>query len=488
MDVRPSDITALEDKVKKRNYLKYLSEIKLHHVRAFQDQKVTFDFPVSAIIGTNGGGKSTILGAAALAYKATKPGDYFPKSNVGDNSMSDWRIDYEIIDRNKQPQNSLNRNARFTSQKWRRDELLEREVVVFPIQRTVPAGEQTKYKKYIGIHRKEVIIEVLPEPICVAAGRILGKDLCKFKIARLKEGDADYLLLGMQKSNEYSQFHFGAGEASIITMVSKIEQASEQALILIEEIENGLHPVATEKMIDYLIDVAKRKKQQVIFTTHSEYALKILPPSAIWACLDGEAYQGRLSIDSLRAITGTIEKERVIFVEDRFAEDWVKDILRQFSLSVLETSEVHEAGGYPSIIEVLKHHNKNPTIGKKAKAVVDGDVELKEEEKKEPITCLPGDKPENEVFWFVKNNIEKFAAKIQQRCLCPNISEDQIIKFLKDVVIDTTDCHKYFRKFGEKIGYVSEITVRNAFISIYDEENKERLRDLFNFLTDVNSV
>lgn len=93
MDIRPSDIAELTEKVKKRSFGHYLTEIKLTNVRAFKGQKITLDFPVTAIIGTNGGGKSTILGAAALAYKAVKPGDFFPKSNVSDNSMADWRIE-----------------------------------------------------------------------------------------------------------------------------------------------------------------------------------------------------------------------------------------------------------------------------------------------------------------------------------------------------------------------------------------------------------
>jgi hypothetical protein len=46
----------------------------------------------------NGGGKSTVLGVAAFAYKETKPGSFFPKSSLGDNSMSEWNVEYELIE------------------------------------------------------------------------------------------------------------------------------------------------------------------------------------------------------------------------------------------------------------------------------------------------------------------------------------------------------------------------------------------------------
>jgi hypothetical protein len=113
--------------------------------------------------------------------------------------MANWRIDYDILDRTVQQKGSLNRNARFVSSKWRRDDLAERDVVIFPIQRTVPAGEQTRYKKFIGIYqRKDAVIEPLPSAICKAAGRMLGKDLANFKIAKLRKANEVYILIGYQ--------------------------------------------------------------------------------------------------------------------------------------------------------------------------------------------------------------------------------------------------------------------------------------------------
>ncbi|MGU3547096.1 ATP-dependent nuclease [Methylobacterium sp. A52T] len=473
MDIRPSDIAALTEKVKKRSFAHYLMEIKLANVRAFKGQKITLDFPVTAIIGTNGGGKSTILGAAALAYKAVKPGDFFPKSNVSDNSMADWRIEYELIDRSVDKSGTIARNARFVSAKWRREYLIDRDVVVVPIQRTVPASEQPRYKRFIGIYKEEgAVIEELSSDIRRRAGAVLGKNLKGYSVAKLKKEDNVYLMLGMQNENDYSQFHFGAGEASVIEMISSIEQAPDQALILIEEIENGLHPVATEKMTEYLIDVAKRKKSQIIFTTHSEYALKKLPPNAIWACIDGQAYQGKLSIDSLRAIKGLVEKQIAVFVEDDFAKDLLEEALRQIDSRLLDAAEVHKAGGYPFLIEVMQHHNKNPTVKIKAIAVVDGDqAEFQDETNSTYV--LPGSTPELSVFNYINENVESLASVLQQRCLCPQVSQDKIVKIFEKIDISTSDVHLYFSKIGQEMGFISELTVRKACISIYVENNKE---------------
>lgn len=252
-------------------------------------------------------------------------------------------------------------------------------------------------------------------------------------------------------------------------MVLKIEESDDNALILIEEIENGLHPLATEKMVEYLIDVAKRKKSQVVFTSHSEYALNVLPPQAIWACIDGRAYQGKLSIESLRALTGNIRKEFAVFVEDDFAKDLTTEILRQYAPKILQVAEVHKAGGYPYVVEVLNHHNRNPTTEKLAIAIIDGDNPPLSEAN-ENVFVLPDGSPESVVFGYIVSNATSVAALVQQRCQCPTISQDEIVKSIDRVYHDTTDPHLYFSKFGNELGFISEMIVRRALCSIYAEK------------------
>jgi predicted ATPase len=87
-EIRDSVFRDLTAKVRRNDFGQYLRKIRLNRVRAFNNQAVDFEFPVTALIGTNGGGKSTILGAATLAYKKTKPALFFPKSSLGDNTMS----------------------------------------------------------------------------------------------------------------------------------------------------------------------------------------------------------------------------------------------------------------------------------------------------------------------------------------------------------------------------------------------------------------
>src|SRR5882762_6428794 len=93
-EIRDSTFSSLSEKVAKKNYKQYLSKINLKHVRAFNNEPVSFDFPVTAIIGPNGGGKTTVLGAAAIAYKEIAPAQFFSKGGKYDATMQDWVIEY----------------------------------------------------------------------------------------------------------------------------------------------------------------------------------------------------------------------------------------------------------------------------------------------------------------------------------------------------------------------------------------------------------
>src|SRR5262249_7472997 len=88
-EIRHSQLNELLEKVEKRNYGRYLCKVTLQQVRGFRGEVVSFDFPVTAVVGPNGGGKTTVLGAVACLYKSVKPRQFFAKSGRFDESMVD---------------------------------------------------------------------------------------------------------------------------------------------------------------------------------------------------------------------------------------------------------------------------------------------------------------------------------------------------------------------------------------------------------------
>lgn len=261
-EIRPSKIKELSERSRKLNYKKYLSKVTLVKCRAFKDQTITFDFPVTALIGPNGGGKTTILGACALIYDTIMPRQFFARNRQLDKDMKNWSIAYEIIDREKSKNDILRRTASFPKEKWNRN-AVQRDVRFFGVSRTLPAVERRDLSKLTNknFFFKPEQMQTLNEIQASNITKILGKNVEGYSVVKTDRAGNVTLLSGKTTGGvSFSEFHFGAGESSIIKMVLGIESVSEQGLILIEEIENGLHPLAVSRLVDYLIDVADRKR------------------------------------------------------------------------------------------------------------------------------------------------------------------------------------------------------------------------------------
>jgi len=179
--------------------------------------------------------------------------------------MQDWSIEYEIIDRSVAPKSSVQRTASFKNLKWNRD-AMNRNTLLFGVSRTVPASERKELLRCTSrtFSVPDNRIADFSKDINEAVSRILGKDVSGFKQIKVHATGDVTLLTGKTSSGVgYSEFHFGAGESSIIRMVAAIEAAPDQTLVLIEEIENGLHPVATIRLVEYLVWAADRKKSKL---------------------------------------------------------------------------------------------------------------------------------------------------------------------------------------------------------------------------------
>lgn len=484
-EIRASTRAALAEKVRKHEYGKYLLKASLHRVRGFPGEEISFDFPVTALIGPNGSGKSAVLGSSGCAYKMVRPGAFFPKSAIGDQSMSGWRVEYDIIDKSINARQTVKRNANFRQAKWVRGEVVDREVLFFGIERTVPAGEKTRFRyltRSSYVHREP--LSLLPTGVAEQAEHILGKSVAKYEITPY---NGETFLVGNSGASQFSEFHFGAGESSIIRMVSKIEAAPNNSLVLIEEIENGLHPVATRRMVEYLIDVAERKSIQAIFTTHSDSALVPLPNEGIWACIDGKLRQGKLSVEALRAVSGRVDKKLAIFVEDQFAKYWVEAILRERVGAGFDQVEVHAVNGDGNAVKIHLGHLNNPAIKFRSLCIVDGDSEQRDDETK-GILRLPGKMPEIEVFSSIVNDIENNIAVLTVSCQRAPEKQEEVRRAIAEVGSTNRDQHLIFTQIGVKIGFVPEAIVRGAFLSMWVRNNADfcdkLAQSVSGFLTD----
>jgi hypothetical protein len=137
--------------------------------------------------------------------------------------MSDWGISYEIVQKSKNPTQLVQRSAKFKRSKWVRDDLIERPVLYFGIQRTVPAGERREFKKLATVNYKftgkpsELTADVQSQ-----VAKILGKDVSKFQHATISNSQSFYV--GGDGKITYSEFHFGAGSPQSSAWFERLRQ------------------------------------------------------------------------------------------------------------------------------------------------------------------------------------------------------------------------------------------------------------------------
>lgn len=479
-EIRESTKLDLLKKVRDQDYGLYLYKASIQKIRGFTGEDITFEFPVTALIGPNGSGKSSVLGVAGCAYKPIKPGYFFPKSAIGDETMSGWRVEYELVDKGLNARQLVKRNSNFRQAKWVRADVADRPVLFFGIERTVPAGEKTRFKKLTKssyVHAGDLV--ALSTDVARQVEHVLGKAVSEFRITMVGQGDQ--FLIGKSGDNQYSEFHFGAGESSIIRMINEIEQAPNNSLIIIEEIENGLHPIATRRMVEYLINVAERKSLQAVFTTHSDYALQPLPNEAIWACIAGKLKQGKLSVEALRAVSGRVDRQLAIFVEDEFAKFWVNAILREKLGLEFEQVEVHAVAGDGTAVSTHRGHMRNPAISFKSLCIIDGDSkQTGDSDQTSGIIRLPGTQPELSVYEDVKQHINRDLVVLTVSCQRPPEAQAQVQEALVEVLHTNRDPHLLFIQLGMKIGFVPETIVRGAFFALWVRNNPEFCESLAN--------
>lgn len=267
----------------------FLGEIRLDGIRGIAGLKVSFDYPVSVIAGINASGKSTVLFAAACAYdvpgakRAYLPSslfpDYRPKaSGVKKDGKPDIRIEYEY----ETPDAHL-------SMRWSRGRSWNRSFF------GRKGAKQPQRKLYLrtlsNLSNPSEVRNVLqmsrlskaPHEQALNAVQIdFAQQMLPFRyneVAHLSSGNKTLLFATQEGGAAYSEFHMAAGERSILRISREIAQLKD-ALILIDEVEAGLHPRVQQLLMLQLQQLSLRNDLQIIVTSHSPVVLDSVPMNA----------------------------------------------------------------------------------------------------------------------------------------------------------------------------------------------------------------
>jgi predicted ATPase len=268
------------------------------NLRGINSLNIELNYPITAFAGVNGAGKSTILAIACCAYHAKPDGYKLPKRKNSYYTFSDFflqhaheaspqgiAIYYHIAhDKWKKSAHFLDGKGvgaqvrkKNSGGKWNDyDTRVNKCVVFLGIDRIVPHSERSQSRSYSRSF-SDVTPKGWEDKVRDAVGYILGK---KYDDFRYLEHSKYSLPLVKSGDITYSGFNMGAGENALFEIFSTIYSCGENSLLVLDEIELGLHSKAQKLFIRKLKEVCQETGTQVICTTHSKEIFECLPDDA----------------------------------------------------------------------------------------------------------------------------------------------------------------------------------------------------------------
>lgn len=446
----------------------HLKSIKIEKLKQLENVSCSFEpNAITAILGINGCGKSTILHALACCFQPQENGenhrfsDFFLPNNYNAWEGSSFSIEYTYRDGQNEKVN--NKTYKKNSDRWTRYvNRPQRDVFYIGIDSCVPDIEKEKSKSKITIQKENEnhILQTIIEKISYILG---GEYQNCFNGLRNKK---TYRII-KRNNIEYPSIAMGAGEQRLLTILERIFSAPRYSLILIDELDLTLHTQALNRLIDILNDKAKEKHLQIVFTTHRENITiredinirHIHGTGNKTFCFEG------INNACMDIITGVSEKKIKIFVEDLFSKSIINSIA--IGLKIQRYCEVQTFGDICNGFTIASAKAVENKDIDNILVVLDGDKYTTQEEKESQLNSrFSGNtKYEDEVRKLALTLITEYASKEKES------PERFVINLLKqkgqdgellDIVNELgklMDNHKYIESIASKLGIDKSLTI-----------------------------
>lgn len=398
-------VAILSRKHAARSFPSFIQSLRLHSFKNIADlTRITFDFPVTALIGANGCGKSSVLQALYGCPEGFSLGRYWFSTKLDPISEDSGSRPYLVY--TYTTDSGEQREVVKTRIKWNKKEgasknldywepsrpikklgmqplpggarhpAIVKDVMVIDFRYQLSAFDRYFYLEEVEPYhakkrrsqqdvirlRSEAMLQALggadrpnkAKPVhdltpdqCRTISQILGKRYRAGKILhhRFHGFWADTVVFESESSTNplrYSEANAGSGEVAVTLMVHKLSNAKAGSLVLLDEPEYSLHPGAQQKLLRYLLAQCAEKQLQIVFTTHAPAMVEGLPTSAI------KVFEQEPLTDKF-----VVRQDRS--VEEAFLSIGQRTIARS-------TIRVEDALAKELIEEVLRRMAKNNTI------------------------------------------------------------------------------------------------------------------------------
>lgn len=293
-------VNKLSEQDKKSAYPQFLSHVKLKKFRHINNLEFEVKHPVTVISGTNRMGKTSILMTIACSHYNFDRQDVcnglwhratwsdLVRFTIHDVQTDDW--EYELKYREGNVTRVAKGYRRHITKKWggagsKKQQIGHptlghaqggRHVCLIDLNRITP-GRHLPVSAYQKSRRVTVSpIENEADVNCYLS-YILETSYQAQKIHQV--ADNSVFKFNVPKY-AYSSFNTASGEDVLINLLSQVLHMPEHSLILIDELEVGLHPKVQRRLMDVLYMISHKQHKQFIIVSHSYAVIDSVVPEA----------------------------------------------------------------------------------------------------------------------------------------------------------------------------------------------------------------
>ncbi|KEZ89285.1 DNA cytosine methyltransferase [Lacrimispora celerecrescens] len=402
-------------------------------LKGLKNLDISLDKNLTAIMGVNGSGKSTILHALACVYGPYKLGEnhkfsFFFTPNP-DSSWKNSKFSITYWDENLQKE--ITREYRKNTDRWapRYSDRPKRDAYYIGIETCIPEIEKEQQTSYID-YNTILADDKVSCKIIESAAYILNKNYDNLNYHKTKKKE----LIGVHTKDNmrYSSLSMGAGEQRVLKILKTVYTANAYSVILIDEIDLLLHVLALKRLIKKLSDIAIKKNLQIIFTTHSMEVRKfqdIVDIRYLDPLEEKTMVYDKINQDIVYELSEDVNKIIRIYVEDILAETIVNVVAGSLGISravkVVKIGSASNAFVLAASLILQKENTRDILI------LLDGDVYRSQGEKLDAVKrVLSGTEKDHE------DKVNMAAALIRQLIL-PEKTEPE--KHIFDMLIEMQD-------------------------------------------------
>lgn len=375
--------------------------VKINNIKNIVSANIEFPFDngIYTIVGSNGCGKSTIM--LCLAQLISHQLDRLTNSDIKEDSF----VEFEI---------------RGEKAKW--------------VNRSGKWINEGSYLKFNGLYEGSLFYGTRFEDSTnieqkIASGQITEQEIVdadnyvKRQMSYILHGDLTHYTSLKRIKNKFvaqklaiknrpyfinvdgclvSQYRMSSGECLLVSLlhflynsiVRRSLPADQKILVLIDELELALHPIAVLRLVDFLKDLVKEHPNLVIYlSTHSPEVIRTIPPIDLFRINNSE---GVISAETncypsylIRDLYSNVSPDFLLLVEDELAQIVVNKVLSKYSLRTTKLIHCVPVGGWENVLTLHRELYSKKVLGTNTTivSILDGDIakNLTREQMKLPL-------------------------------------------------------------------------------------------------------